>query len=233
MLLLDQDYQINLKAKGLCHSLKSLCADKNNPTRCEIDPSAVLTHTIFETGAWKGFPCAHSLHQASVAAIKLYKRIVDARHSVIYRPMLLKREGWFWEDCRLIEYVKGLPHADEVEGVYRHSCTALADEFLSQRTQQQRLFTDIGAGHIKLDELPPIPDFWAIEFFGEILEQYEDPTGGRPTESIILSYARLFQRNSADSAEFLRKLVTFQDELLNLCQVRAALQQSPAPAATG
>jgi hypothetical protein len=233
MCLLDQDSQINLNAIGLCNPLKKRCKDPKKPTRREIDPAAKLTHTTFEKGHWKGFPPGHSLHQASAAAIALFKRVVDARHTLIYRPMLLKREGWYWEDCELIDDMARLPDAAEVERVYRGSCTALADEFLNQWKERQRLFTEIEAGHIELDKLATIPNSWAIEFFDEILEQYQDTKGGRPTEAIILSYARLLQGNSAESAEFLRKLVAFQDELLNLCQVRATLQQSPALAATG
>jgi hypothetical protein len=232
MLLLDQNFPINLNAKGLCNSLKKLCNDKTKPTRREIDPSALLAHAIFEKGAWKGFPPGHSLRQASVAALALYNRVVDARHTVIYRPMLLKRNGWFWEDCSMIDYVTGLPDADELERVYRDSCTALAVEFLSQWKERQRLFTDIEAGQVELDKLATMPNSWAIEFFDEILEQYQEK-GGRPTETIILSYARLLQGNSAESAEFLQKLVAFQEELLNLCQVRAALQQSRPLVAAG
>jgi len=208
-------------------------ADPKKPSRDKVDPSVALTHSDFGKGAWEGFPAGLPLHQASVTATALINRIVDPRHTVTYRPMLLEREGWYWEDCSLKRDVDGLPDAAEVERVCRDSCAALADEFLSQYKEQQRLFGEIEAGHIKLDELATIRNFWAIEFFGEILQEYEDTKHGRPTETMVVSYARLFQDNSAESAKFLRELAAFQDELLNLCQVRAALSLSAAPAATG
>src|SRR4029453_6494838 len=95
MLLLDPAHKV--KARSLPDPLKRLCSDPEKPNRGEIDPATVLTHKVFESGSWQGFPHGHPLRAQSVNAVQLYKRVVEARHTVIYRPMLLARGGWCWE----------------------------------------------------------------------------------------------------------------------------------------
>lgn len=222
MLLLDTCYKGMLR--NLPGPLKPLCSDPKNPTRKEIDPAMLLTHKIFESGIWKGFPSNHPLHASSVRAVQLYKRVVDARHIAIYRPMLLARKGWYWEDCSLIDRVKNLPRPTEVERVYKDFCAALSTEFSHQWDEQLRRAAKMNAA--KMSDVDPVGgrDLWAVRLFREILQEYKDNNGERPTETIILSYGRLFHGNGAT---FLAEVAAFQDVLLNLKNIRCQLGVPP------
>jgi hypothetical protein len=86
--------------------------------------------------------------------------------------------------------------------------------------EQQWRITELNVGRMTYADLVAAPKLWATTLFREILQEYEDTKGGRPTETIILSFARLFK---GESAKFLDDLVAFQDDLLKLNQVRDAL----------
>lgn len=184
----------------------------------------VLNHKVFERGIWQGFPSNHPLHASSVSAVQLYKRVVDARHTVIYRPMLLAREGWYWEDCPLIDSLKQLPCATDVERVYEDFCAALSAEFSHQWREQLRRTSEVNAARMSYADLAGACDLWAVRLFREILQEYKDSNGERPTETIILSYGRLFH---GDCSIFLPKLAEFQDDLLNLKHIRRQLGVPP------
>ena len=221
MLLLDTRHK--LKAQRLPDPLKKLCSDLH-PTRKMIDPAMVLNHKVFESGIWQGFPSNHPLHASSVSAVQLYKRVVDARHTVIYRPMLLAREGWYWEDCPLIDSLKQLPRATDVERVYGDFCAALSTEFSHQWNEQLRRAAAVNAARMSDADLVGARNLWAVRLFREILQEYKDNNGERPTETIILSYGRLFH---GDSVTFLAEVAAFQDVLLNLKHIRCQLGVPP------
>lgn len=101
--------------------LKVLCRDLQNPTRHEIDPSALITHSVFENDdKWKGFPVDHPLGASSKQALSLYKESVEARHNMIYRPFLLEERtgGILWQDCTLRNLISHLPNPKSIESAF-------------------------------------------------------------------------------------------------------------------
>ena len=86
------------------------------------DPGAAILHSRAEKPT--GFKKGHPLHKISQETLQLYKKVVDARHNLIYRPYYESRDmggksSWFWEDCTLKGLLQNIPTLDEVEQAYK------------------------------------------------------------------------------------------------------------------
>ena len=217
MLLLDFPVDLNRWARRLRNrNLRQRCRDADRPTRSEIDPAAVLNHSVFDAGGpWQGFQTGHPLHAASVAALALCRRVLEARHNLIYRPFLLEKPtgGRYWEDCPLSDFLAASPSVDEVEQVYTQVSTALVDEFIRQKRQQQQLLADLQTGALSSNGLPATPRPWAMWLFQDIFEVYQDARDNRPTETILFSYARLL---NGDGQSFLDGLANYRNAVFQI-----------------
>lgn len=201
-LLLDDRFSLNRVAKNLPNPLKRLCRDPKSPTRRELDPASLVTHSVFENKRWGGFSAGHPLHLASQDALALYTRVVDARHNLLYRPQLL--DGLFWEDCTLLTLAGAVPTPSELESLYR----------LLINSVKEARSTTYGA-------------HFAVRFLDTLFAGYKDTAGTRPTESLLLSYARLL---SGADPSLLQELGAYRDELL---RTQLTLPSDPPQPSTG
>jgi len=192
-LLLDTNFSI--RADDIQSRLKRRCKDPQHPTRKELDPASIVTHTTLER-RWVGFNSGHPLHEVSKHTLVLYHKIVEARHNILYRPFMLAPN--FWEDCTLIDLLDKTPSVDEVEEVYQSFIKAIFDwyiielEAVKQSGSGKRI-----AGY----------------FLDELFIVYRDRRDNRPTETLLLSYARLLNSNDQNLLEELRE---YRNQLVDL-----------------
>lgn len=212
-LLLDPDYC--LSPKGISKRLKLLCRDPAAPTRKEIDPAAIVTHSVFENGRWPGAAKGHHLYAVSRVAIELYKRVVDARHHLIYRPFML--HGPLWEDCTLMNLLAATPEVEDIEQAFREFVKASLDWYREEDEEKDRLiekarvegkcFTDVAK------EAGGNTSRYAGYFLRMLFIVYEDRRDHRPTETLLLTYARMMK---PDDPQFLESLREYRNQLLDL-----------------
>jgi hypothetical protein len=220
-LLLDSDFSINSKDIRL-KRLRDLCKDPKNPTRREIDPAAIVTHSAFEEqGSWRGFRASHPLHLSSVKSLKLLQRIIDARHNLVYRPFLLEH---LWEDCTLIDLLETRPTVDEAETVYREFISAVVkwhNEYEPKRFEEQKkhLATITKDNYMNplQHHIPPVGPGY---FLDQIFMIYEDRRDARPTESLLLTYARMLNPNNPALLESLKH---YRNDLLELERIKSLI----------
>jgi len=188
----------------------------DRPTRQKIDAAALVTHSLLTADArngnrgWRvGFSDGHPLRASSELALGLFDRTVECRHTLLYRPFLLKGAGGYqWEDCPLMDLVEDIPTTEQIENAYTSFARAMR----------------VRAGEI--EEGKSADDFagtqWSNDLQGNngpakflyyLFEPFEDRTGGRPTESLLLSYGRLLLRNNDI---LLGKLRDYRNALLEI-----------------
>lgn len=212
-LLLDLDYRLD--PKGISKRLRQLCQDPKNPTRKEVDPAAIITHSVFENGKWPGTSQGHHLETASKSAVGLYLRVVEARHHLIYRPFML--HGPFWEDCTLMDLLAVAPEVEEVERTFQEFVGAMmtwhadedgeTDRFIEKSKAEGKSFPEVvkEAGGIT----PRIVGY----FLRMLFMVYEDRRDDRPTETLLLTYARMM---NPDDPRFLESLREYRNLILDL-----------------
>jgi hypothetical protein len=204
-LLLDFEYELD--AKEIQGRLRNLCKSRNAPTRSEIDPAAIVKHSVFENKQWKGRIASHPLHGSSKKALALYHKTVDARHNLMYRPFMLETH---WEDCTLMRLLGSVPEGQQIDSAYKeffHGMLKLEkverDE-LPKRMEASRK-VQLGQPHRKLKP------FFAHSFLSDLFKPYRDIHGVRPTESLLLTYARMLNPHNS---ELLTDIVTYRNKLI-------------------
>lgn len=219
-LLLDMDYK--LKPKDISPRLREHCRDGENPTRKEIDPAAIVTHSVFEKGRWTGAKRGHPLHEISKATIKLYKRVVEARHNLIYRPFMLA--GYFWEDCTLLDLLSTVPKVEELERAYQVFVQAMLkwntvqneDSLKWLKSMNEKASRPGSAEGGAEDLLPKVMPRYAGYFLQMLFMVYEDRRDSRPTETLLSTYARMM---NPDDEELLRAIREYRNWIINLGSV--------------
>jgi hypothetical protein len=223
-LLLDRDYQ--LKPRDISPRLKEHCRDRENPTRKEIDPAAIVTHSVFEKGRWTGAKRGHPLHEISKTTIKLYRRVVEARHNLIYRPFMLA--GYFWEDCTLLDLLSTVPEVEELERAYREFVQAMLkwntveneDSLKWIKSMNEKASGQGSAEHGTGDPLPKVMPRHAGYFLQMLFMVYEDRRDSRPTETLLSTYARMM---NPDDEELLRAIREYRNRIINLGSVLSVI----------
>jgi len=134
-LLLDFDFCLSdLNIQG---RLRRRCQNPKRPTRQELDPASLVTHATLEK--WGGFQKGHPLELVSKHTLSLYKRVVESRHNLVYRPFML--DQCFWEDCTLIDLLEHLPSVNEIEQAYQDFSNAVLNWHL---VEEERLKVSLG-----------------------------------------------------------------------------------------
>jgi len=219
-LLLDSTFSIDSGDIRL-KRLTKLCADPKRPTRREIDPAAVVNHSTFEEhGKWQGFPPSHPLHLGSVKSLGFLQSIVDARHNLIYRPFMLDR---LWEDCTLMDLLENRPTTEEVEGVYRQFVSEVFSWYSEYEPKRQDAVKEYLAT-LTLQDLPDhprhdVPPVGPAYFLEHVFMIYEDIRDSRPTETLLLTYARML---NGDNYALLADLKKYRNNLLTVDAVNFA-----------
>lgn len=177
----------------------------------QIDPAAIVTHSMFEDSGgkefWPGFPSGHPLHMSSMNLLKLLARVVDARHNLMYRPFMLEN---FWEDCTLIDLLKTLPTITDAEQAYREFMKGMLDWHALEQQQEpkrQKMIEEYFANLSKYpasQQRPDIPPVWAKYFFERLFWVFEDRRNDRPTETLLLTYARMLNPDDEELLSFLK-----------------------------
>lgn len=215
-LLLDSNF--SLTAKGTQKRLRRLCGDPDNPTRNEIDPAALVAHATFEKGSnWLGLPLDHPLHVSSLKARDLLQRVAEARHNLIYRPFLLND---LWEDCTLIELLESKPAVEEVEDAYRFFVSAMI-EWHGQyepvrRAAANRYYETLSLANLG-NNPHPIPPVGPAYFLDHVFTVYEDRGSVRPTETLLLTYARML---NPEDGNFLDSLRDYRNGLMSVDTIK-------------
>ncbi len=200
------DFSFPLGPKQIPPQLRKSCKDPSKPTRREIDPSAIVNHAVFERKRWKGFAAGHPLHLISGRTLQLYERVVQARHNLLYRPFLL--DGCFWEDCTLIGLLRHAPTTDEAEQTYR--------DFIAAMANWHRDFVRTMPRSLMLRDLKGMsrPAKRDAGYFLELLFSiYRDISSNRPTETLLLTYARML--NPGDE-RFLQDIGEYRNQLVDV-----------------
>ena len=221
-LLLDSTFSIRSDDIRL-RRLTKLCADPKRPTRREIDPAAVINHSIFEKhGKWHGLPSSHPLHSGSVKALRFLQTIVDARHNLVYRPFMLDR---LWEDCTLMDLLKNRPTTEEIEDAYRQFMSEVFNWHSEYEPKRQDAVKKYLAT-LTLQDLPDhprrdVPPVGPAYFLDHVFMIYEDIRDSRPTETLLLTYARML---NGDNEALLEDLKTYRNDLLQVDRVKALVE---------
>ena len=218
-LLLDSTFAIRSDDIRL-KRLTKLCANPKHPTRLEIDPAAVVNHSTFEEqGKWRGFPPSHPLHLGSVKSLRFLQTIVEARHNLVYRPFMLDR---LWEDCTLMDLLENRPTTDEVEDVYRQFISEVFSWHSEYEPKRHDAVKEYLATlslqdlpHHPRHDAPPVgPDY----FLEHVFMIYEDIRGSRPTETLLLTYARML---NGDNHVLLADLKKYRNDLIGVDKAKA------------
>lgn len=212
-LLLDLDYKLN--PKDISKRLRQLCQDPANPTRKEVDPAAIITHSVFENGRWPGAPKGHYLEAASKSAVGIYLRVVEARHHLIYRPFML--DGPFWEDCTLMDLLAVTPEVEDIERAFREFVGAMmtwhgdedreTDRLIEKSNAEGKTFPEV------VQEVGGITPRIVGYFLRMLFMVYEDRRDDRPTETLLLTYARMM---NPDDPQLLDSLREYRNWVLDL-----------------
>lgn len=216
--LLDPNFSIS--SKGLQRRLRALCKDPQNPTRSDIDPAALITHSTFEKRSnWRGLRASHPLHVSSVKSLKLLQRIAEGRHNLIYRPFLLDN---LWEDCTLIDLLESRPTVSDVEDEF---ITAVLNWHSEYEPVREEALTKKYSPSAQNDEenypqyhVPPVGPAY---FLDHVFWVYEDKGDTRPMESLLLTYARMLNPN--DEA-LLESLKHYRNNLLDLERIKSLIK---------
>lgn len=200
-LLLDSDYDLN-KVK-IQPRLRNFCQNPEQPTRREIDPAAIVDHTTFEKKKWRGFRKGHPLEKVSKCTLELYARVVDARHNLVYRPFMLDN---LYEDCTLIDLLKHLPKTSDVEYAYQDFIKATVDCHIVEQKVKPPTVT--------LEDLQSGRASRCAGYFLELLFMvYQDQRDNRPTETLLLAYARMLNPTHQQLLEEVRE---YRNQLLDV-----------------
>jgi hypothetical protein len=199
--------------------LRKLCWDRENPTRKELDPAAIVTHSVFENGRWEGVKIGHPLRNISKSTVKLYKRVVDARHNLIYRPFML--DGPFWEDCTLLDLLSTVPQVNEIEHAYGEFARAMLEWNRIEREETDKWIKSLTDKSTQSGALaknsPNKKNAVRLRCSGYFLQMlftvYEDRRDNRPTETLLLTYARMM---NLDDEGLLKSIREYRNQLLDL-----------------
>jgi hypothetical protein len=154
----------------------------------------LVTHSDLRNKG-RGFPIAHPLAPIGKETLDLFSRLVQARHNLLYRPFLLDVTknpsiaiSPSWEDCTLRDLIGGAPTWQEIEAAYEHFAAAIWEWRNGDRCSS----------------IPP-------DFIRMLFEPYIDRSGGRPTETVLLRYARML---SGDDQAMLTELLDYRNKLV-------------------
>jgi hypothetical protein len=199
-LLLDANYKIN--GKKIQQRLRRDCKDPEKPTRNEIDPAAIVKHSVFEEeGHWKGFPQEHPLYLISKESLVLIQKIVEARHSLLYRPYML--DGPFWKDCTLMDLLKLIPDVEEIEKTYSSFIKAVLVWQNIERLEEPGKPETKNSKKLRC----------ANHFLHSLFLPYSDQPNNRPRETLLLTYARIL---NPQNDELLQKIRQYRNRLLDV-----------------
>ncbi len=204
-LLLDFEYKLDIKK--IDGRLRRLCKNRNAPSRSEIDPAAIIKHSVFEKGQWEGRVSRHPLHKGSKNVLTLYHRTVDARHNLMYRPFMLETH---WEDCTLIRLLSSIPTSQEVEAAYKEFLQTMIEMSKIERQELPKRIEEMKRareGHPHVTFSP----FYAGSFLSDLFKPYRDIDDKRPTESLLLTYVRML---NPQNAELLNAIAKYRNKLI-------------------
>ena len=222
-LLLDFDFQ--LSKLRIQRRLRQRCQNYEQPTRKELDPGALVTHATLKN--WKGFWQGHPLERVNKQTRDLHERVVESRHNLLYRPFML--DQCFWEDCTLIDLLKHLPSTKEIEEVYKDFFRAMVDWHLVVEEQMKMpqqgktprvIFKNMVVENY-LDGSPPLNSRPASYFIELLFMVYKDRVGARPTETLLLTYARMLNPNDE---QLLQEVRDYRNWLLDIGNLVRACQ---------
>jgi len=203
-LLLNSKFDFN-RYKNRKDYLKEECQNPKQPTRKEIDLVSLLDHSILRNKV--NFPSHnHPLEKVDYNTLDLYRKIINIRHYVLYRPSMLDD---LWNDCELIDLLKQFPRITKIEQIYKDFIEAMLDWHEIEQNKPNRTIPleDIDNGRYK-----PSPNKISGFFLSSLFRIYEDDKN-RPTESLFLSYARMLKPNNP---EILRELMDYRNQLLDV-----------------
>lgn len=190
LFLLDKEKDVTID--HIEKRLKNLCNDRQSPNPDELDPAAVVKHSYFElrddgkSRCWQGFNQDHCFQDISQKVLNLNDRLVEARHELMYRPLLTEQA---WEDCRLMSFLEGIPNVEDIEEAYT-------------------VFFNAAMENYQLDR-------WIDFFIERLFVVFEDRNKQRPTETLLLTYARMMDLRVVNSLdETLKQLAEYRNNLI-------------------
>jgi hypothetical protein len=218
------DFTASINPKKIPNRLKKLCMDQNNPTGEELDPAAVVTHSIFENGNWPTIQPGSQLYTTSKASVGLISRVSEARHNLIYRPFLLQKSNVHWEDCTLIDLIHDVPSTSDILKVYEQFIEAVLNRQLVEISLRKTALGNVN-NLIDIASITDDSQIWADHFIRHQFLPFEDINSARPTETLLISYARLLNPSDERLLNDLRK---FRNELLQVQKITELVVFDPS-----
>lgn len=206
-LLLDIE-GYTLDVKDMQSRLRHLCKNPNLPTRAEIDPAAIITHSKFENKKWPGLKKVHPLYSSSQLALNLYYNTVTARHNLLYRPFMLVN---FWEDCTLINLLGSIPTFEEIETAYKIFLAGMIDWHKIECKEMPKRI-EVMQKSLPGETSQKMTPICARTFLYDLFMPYRDIVGERPTESLLLTYARML---NPDNDLLLRSIAIYRNSIMD------------------
>jgi hypothetical protein len=129
-----------------------------------------------------------------------------------------------WEDCTLIDLLENRPTTDEVEDAYR----LFISEVFSWHSEYEPKRQDAVEKYLAtltLQDLPhhprhDVPPVGPGYFLEHVFMIYEDIRDSRPTETLLLTYARML---NGDNHAMLDDLKKYRNDLLGVDRVQTLL----------
>jgi hypothetical protein len=148
--------------------------------------------------------------------------IADARHNLVYRPFML---DCLWEDCTLIDLIENRPTTTKVENVY-HQFTSEVFNWHNEYEPKREDAVKKYLATVTLQDLPNhprrnIPPVGPAYFLEQLFMIYEDQRDSRPTETLLLTYARML---NGDNQALLEDLKNYRNDLIKVDRVKALLE---------
>ncbi|KAB0671697.1 hypothetical protein F6V30_03720 [Oryzomonas sagensis] len=219
------DFNANIEVKNINKRLKKFCKDPNSPTGEELDPAATVTHSIFENGNWPN-KIGSTLYTTSKTSVTLISKVVNARHNLIYRPFLLHKDKMHWGDCTLIDLLKEVPNTTDIMAVYEQFIAEVFQYQAIEISDQKKILEALNKNPREFSSILGKGDQkWADYFVQLQFWPFADKGSKRPTETLLITYARMLNPNNDQILSDLRK---FRNNFLQIEKIVPLMNLNPS-----
>lgn len=163
--------------------------------RINRDPGVSIIHSQIEK--WLGFDDKHPLYKVGTDTKKLYLRIHEARHNMIYRPYFESHTTrFYWEDCTLESLLHNIPNVTDVEQTYKNFYQSLCN-WMKQSLENR--------------------NFENYKFLNSFELGLKEPLSSPPV-SLLLNYARTLNYRHESNIEWpkLDEIRKYRNSLLDI-----------------
>ena len=150
--------------------------------------------------------------------LELISRTTNARHNLIYKPELLIKNNLHWNDSLAHELTEKIPTSLELFDVYQKFIQIALNRQLVEIELRKKLSIDMKNNQdIAHELLLNFDPGWADHFIQLNFWPFSDKTNSRPSETVLLTYARMLNPNNEP---LLENLCSFRNSLFNFESIK-------------